>query len=803
VRELLAAGLPAPVRDALARVPGAQVHAVRTGEELASALASRAWDLAVVHGSLPGEPFARVLRRVRSSAPSARTPVLFLEFSDMPTVSPDARDAAGIAAVLHPDATAEDVARAAEALLGRPAPLPAPPPREVMAAAMAGVWERFRGTIFGRVQTLEAAALALLEGTLTEEERRKAEREAHKLAGSVGTFGFAEGSAVARRLEHLFAGAAGARTADAPQAGDLVMALRRELERAPQPPVAVPETASAAVAGPSGRPVLLVADADPEVADRVAVEAGGRGFDVRTAGDLETARALARGTALAVALVDTALRDDDGVLELVAELSAREPRVPVLVLSARSSFADRVDAARRGAAAFLSKPTPPRAVLDSVERVLHRASDAGSSVMAVDDDPRVLDAMAAVLAPTGALLHTLEEPLEFWDALERWCPDVLVLDVDMPHLNGIELCRVVRNDPRWTSLPVLFLTSRTDAPTVAELYAAGADDYVQKPIVGPELVTRIHNRLERARLHRSLADTDGLTGVANRRRCEESVAQLLRLATRQQHPFSLAVLDLDHFKQVNDRAGHATGDEVIRALARHLTRGLRAEDVVSRWGGEEFVVGMYATEKDDAVRRLDRALEGFRRVDFSEAGEEPLNVSFSGGVAQFPQDGADLNALYRAADAALYLAKENGRDRVLPVGWREDSPDAADRVDVLVVDDDEALSPLLVHALQTRGYRTRWLADGQKAAEMLLGPRPALRARVVLLDVDLPGLDGVGLLRAMARERLLGRTRVVMLTVRSVEEEVVLAMEEGAFDHVAKPFSIPVLLQRVRRALRA
>jgi diguanylate cyclase (GGDEF)-like protein len=305
------------------------------------------------------------------------------------------------------------------------------------------------------------------------------------------------------------------------------------------------------------------------------------------------------------------------------------------------------------------------------------------------------------------------------------------------------------------------------------------------------------------RLHRSLADTDGLTGVANRRRCEESVGQLLRLAARQRHPFSLAVLDLDHFKQVNDRAGHATGDEVIRTLARQLSRSLRAEDVVSRWGGEEFVVGMYGTDKDEAVRRLERVLEGFRRVDFGETDEEPLNVSFSGGVAQFPEDGGDMNALYRAADAALYLAKENGRDRVLPVGWHEDSPEAAERVDVLVVDDDEALSPLLVHALQSRGYRTRWIADGQQAADTLLGPTPSLRARVVLLDVDLPGLDGLGLLRAIAREKLLGRTRVIMLTVRSVEEEVVQAMEEGAFDHVAKPFSIPVLLQRVRRALRA
>jgi diguanylate cyclase (GGDEF)-like protein len=682
VSELLAAGLPAPVLDALARLPGARVQAVDSAEDLAAALAARAWDLAVVHAALPGA--VEALRSARASVSHGRTPVLYVG-SEADALAPYGREAAGIAAVVDAAVGAEEVARVAGSLLRGPAPPSAPPPREVMAAAMAGVWERFRGANLARVDALEAAARAMADGSLMEEARRAAEREAHKLAGSVGTFGFAEGSALARRLEHLFAGVPEADAAGAGLARELVAALRRELERAPEPPSA----AGPGVQAPStsaGRPVLLIADPDREAAERVAAEAGGRGFEVRIAADLESARALVQQVAPAVVLVDTALGEGGAALGFMAELSRREPRVPVLVLTACSSFADRVEAARRGAAAFLPKPTPPRAVLDSVERVLHRSSDAGSSVMAVDDDPQVLNAMAAILAPTGTLLHTLEDPLEFWEALDRWNPDVLVLDVDMPGLSGIELCRVVRNDPRWASLPVLFLTAVADPATIAELYAAGADDYVQKPIVGPELVTRIHNRLERVRLHRRLADTDGLTGVANRRRCEESIAQLLRLATRQQLPFSLAVLDLDHFKQVNDRAGHATGDEVLRTLARHLARSLRAEDVVSRWGGEEFVVGLYGTEKDDGVRRLEQVLAGFRKVDFGEGIDEPLHVSFSGGVAQFPRDGADVNALYRAADAALYQAKAQGRNRLLPVVRREDSSGATDEAGQRAID---------------------------------------------------------------------------------------------------------------------
>jgi len=400
-------------------------------------------------------------------------------------------------------------------------------------------------------------------------------------------------------------------------------------------------------------------------------------------------------------------------------------------------------------------------------------------------------------------VQTLDDPLRFWETLEEFCPDVVVLDIDMPRVNGIELCRVLRNDPRWGATPVVFLTARSGPETVQQVFSAGADDFVAKPIVGPELVTRITNRLERVQLHRALADTDPLTGVANRRRSEELMGQLLNLAVRHQQPFSLALLDLDHFKQVNDRHGHGTGDEVLRRVARILERSFRAEDVVARWGGEEFIVAMHGMDKEDGVARLAEVLEVLRDEPFEVPGAEPLRVTFSAGVAQYPMDGGDLQALYRSADATMYQAKEAGRDRVLPAGWTAGQPSTAEHVDVLVVEDDHTLARLLLHALETRGWRSVWIDDGREAAQQLGGSRPRLRARVILLDVDLPGMDGHALLRTLARERVLERTRVIVLTARAHEAEVVQALEEGAFDHVAKPFSVPILLQRIRRAMRA
>jgi diguanylate cyclase (GGDEF)-like protein len=216
-------------------------------------------------------------------------------------------------------------------------------------------------------------------------------------------------------------------------------------------------------------------------------------------------------------------------------------------------------------------------------------------------------------------------------------------------------------------MPVVFLTGHSDAETVQRIFTAGADDFVSKPIVGPELVTRIRNRLERSQLLRSLSESDPLTGISNRRRALELIERLLALARRHAQPLCIAVLDLDDFKRVNDEHGHAIGDRVLRRLAEMLQRKFRGEDVVGRWGGEEFVLGMYGMTGSDGERRLYEVLASFRGQEFAEDGRS-LTVTFSAGIAEHPRDGDDFEMLYRAADEALYAAKRAGRSRIVRAG---------------------------------------------------------------------------------------------------------------------------------------
>ena len=495
-----------------------------------------------------------------------------------------------------------------------------------------------------------------------------ARQEAHKLAGSLGTFGYHYGSSLARNIEEMLLQERKFSQAQIDQLQQWLVELRQQFQRHPTATMPEPPT----LPDPEQRRLLIVDD-DRLLAEQIAEEAETWGMDVKIATTVQEARPAIVTYSPGLILLDLNFPEpgEDGII-LLEELARNRPEIPVVVLlTVRDSFQDRLSVSRLGSQAFLQKPLPMPQIMEVAMEVIQRSHTA-AKVLIVDDDPQELQGLKTLLSPWGLELETLHDPRSFWQSLETFMPDLLVLDFEMPHYSGIELCQVVRNEPQWRKVPILFLTAHTDSATVDRIFQAGADDYVSKPISGPELISRLFNRLERTKLLQNLAELDALTGLANRRKSSYDITNVLRLALRHDRPVSFAMLDLDHFKPINDTYGHATGDLVLHRFGEMLRESFRADDVVGRWGGEEFVVVMADTDAPSAVERLSLLLQQWRSHEFILDDEVCLQVTFSAGVAQFPEDGDDLPTLYRRADQALYRAKEAGRGRVFSCDLNSD-----------------------------------------------------------------------------------------------------------------------------------
>lgn len=294
------------------------------------------------------------------------------------------------------------------------------------------------------------------------------------------------------------------------------------------------------------------------------------------------------------------------------------------------------------------------------------------TVLVVDDSPEVLAVVAARLKPEGyrtLVAQTWELGLDL--ALEVQ-PDAILLDVEMPEVSGLDLCRRLKADARTSAIPIIFLTAHDDVNLKVHSLDLGATDYVTKPFHAAELRARLRAAIRSKRLQDDLglrARVDSLTGLLNRRELDRILGSEMMHATRPGgRELSLVLMDVDRFKHVNDSFGHAFGDLVLKSIGALVASAVRGGDFACRFGGEEIALVLPATSSAAAADVAARVRLAVRELPFSPAGA-PFVVTSSFGVASttdvIAQAGsADADALVRAADVALYAAKRSGRDRV-------------------------------------------------------------------------------------------------------------------------------------------
>ncbi|MET1079827.1 MAG: diguanylate cyclase [Pseudomonas sp.] len=488
----------------------------------------------------------------------------------------------------------------------------------------------------------------------------------HKLAGSAGTFGFGGLGERARALEQQ-ADQWLQQTQQQRQVLEAFSLQVAELQQQLEPTAPAPPLPSPPSAVPRGEPqprciyILESLGADGESVRQTLSTFGYQAEHYSGIAELDAA--LQRHVPDAL-IVDSELPDEtQSGLQYAKALQQRlDAPLPLLVISAQDDFATHLEAVRAGAIGLFSKPLDLPKLENCLDRCFVQQQGEPYRVLIIDDDRDLASRYSLVLRGANMQVQMLHTPAELFSHLREFNPEVVLLDVNMPDCSGPELAQIIRFYDDWLRVPIIYLSAETDIARQMNAMLKAGDDFVTKPISDNSLVATVFARAQRARLLSMALARDSLTGLLKHADIKEQVAIELERALRNETRASVAMLDIDHFKQVNDRHGHAAGDNVIRALANLLRQRLRRVDSLGRYGGEEFLAVLPDCPADQAQRILDEIRERFAALQFVAAGQT-FQVTFSAGFV-LTDSQSSASELLERADRALYGAKHGGRNQV-------------------------------------------------------------------------------------------------------------------------------------------
>ncbi|SFL87374.1 diguanylate cyclase [Marinobacter zhejiangensis] len=507
----------------------------------------------------------------------------------------------------------------------------------------------------------------------------------HRLAGSAGTFGFSAFGLQARELEECLQV-----VVEGDSEGQLAR-LERALDADFFTRLDSLKSLLASDAGDSALPVLQNAvtevapelllrvdliESDPEVGRELAENLSRYGYEVVVYDSVEAFLAADLDSGVTTVIANVELQEE---LQPAFDRHKQLHRKLVIFLARNDSFDVRYQAAATGAGGFFPLPVDVPALADRIEQLSQEWEEsAGGRVMIVEDDEELAEHYRLVLDNGGLKVKVITEPSEVMSELAEFRPDILLMDINMAPYSGVSLARMVRFQPEWLGLPIVYLSSEHDRDMQISAVAQGADDFIEKPISDTRLVSVVKARCTRARQLAKLASRDSLTGLMKHSLIKQELAKEFSRCQRYGQVAAVAMLDLDHFKSVNDTYGHATGDTVIRSLANLLRHRLRKSDIIGRYGGEEFVVVLPDCGEAQALRILQDVCDQFSGIVFSSQDVE-FQVTLSAGIAMLGAFG-NAEAALNGADEAMYHRKKHGRNGVTlysEVAGNDGAPEAA------------------------------------------------------------------------------------------------------------------------------
>jgi two-component system cell cycle response regulator len=411
-------------------------------------------------------------------------------------------------------------------------------------------------------------------------------------------------------------------------------------------------------------------------------------------------------------------------------------------------------------------------------------------ILLIDDDTSFLMYIKEQLEKIGWYVVAIANPQKAISSFYDVRPDCVVIDIHMKEKNGFEVLEFLKEKMKQQFIPTVIVSVDNEKEIRMKSYAMGADDFIRKPFDLDEFIVRVQRQLERKKLIDELLLLDELTHVYNRKYLKQAYAQLQNDWLRSKKPYCLAVLDIDHFKEVNDRYGHLVGDVVLQGFARFLKRETRMSDIVVRFGGEEFILLFPKTNLDTAYHIVERLRVKFRNETFT-GNNETFSCTFSCGIVEINEANKPFEHWLRLADNALYAAKNTGRNCVKLAEFLEENV-YQKIIKIAVVDDDVIIRTIITDILMKLPcerkvkYEVQTFKDGVSFIESdwHKDTSPCL----VILDGVMPKMDGLEVLQWLRNKKESARYKVIMLTSLKSEKDIARALELGADDYITKPF---------------
>jgi diguanylate cyclase (GGDEF)-like protein len=334
----------------------------------------------------------------------------------------------------------------------------------------------------------------------------------------------------------------------------------------------------------------------------------------------------------------------------------------LICLGMPSDFEQLQHALRGGCDRCLLDGTPSHAIVEHIMELNERHDQEAYRVLIVEDSKTASHLIRRTLQENQIVSEIVNDPRQVLNALRQFNPDLILMDMYMPNCTGVEAARVIRQHCEFLSTPIVYLSGETNVALQVDAMRLGGDHFLTKPFNPVFLNAIVRSKIERYRALRRTMYHDSLTGLLNHSSGKHTLDMLLSSVAHEGGFLSVVMMDIDHFKQVNDTYGHPVGDQVIRSLSWLLKQRLRKQDIICRYGGEEFLIGLPHTDAEQAFAIIDRIRQDFSQIRHPYR-DRHFMASASGGIATYPlyQNG---DSLIKAADEALYQAKRDGRNRI-------------------------------------------------------------------------------------------------------------------------------------------